>query len=90
MLFQLANFGQPVIQVVDSNHNGKGELLLTHLFEGIELQPDYMQECMTRLFSLWKKPINLATVLDEEGVMVRYNGEEFVNQKIKEILAEES
>ncbi len=89
MLFQLANFGQPIIQVVDSNFEGRGELLMTHLFEGIELQPDYMQECMTRIYNLWKKPINLATVLDEEGVIVRYDGSEFKNQKVNEMLSSE-
>lgn len=38
-LFQLTNFGQPIISVVDANHNNRGELLLAHLFEGVEMQP---------------------------------------------------
>ena len=34
LLFQLTNFGQPIIEVANANHNNRGELLLTHLYEG--------------------------------------------------------
>lgn len=77
LLFQIANFGQPIISAVDKNFNKKGELLLSHLFEGVELQPDYMRETMTRVQEVWGQPINMATVLDKEPKIVRYNGEEF-------------
>ena len=77
LLFQLANFGQPIISAVDHNMNKKGELLLSHLFEGVEMQPDYMKETMTRVFEIWQKPIHLATVLDKEAKVVSYDGENF-------------
>lgn len=77
LLFQIANFGQPIISVVDKNFNEKGELLLSHLFEGVELQPDYMRETMSRVYEIWKSPVNIATVLDKDPKIVRYNGEEF-------------
>lgn len=77
LLFQLANFGQPIISAVDHNLNGKGELLLSHLFEGVEMQPDYMKETMTRVYEIWKKPVHIATVLDKEAKVVSYNGQEF-------------
>lgn len=76
-LFQLTNFGQPIIKVVDANFQNRGELLLTHLFEGVELQPDYMQETLKNLQSIWGRPVNLATVLDEEGRIVTYDGKDF-------------
>jgi stage V sporulation protein R len=83
LLFQLTNFGQPVIQIVDSNFENRGELLMTHLFEGVELQPDYMNECLSRIFKLWKRPVNLATVLDKSPSMVRYDGAEFDIKKLE-------
>ncbi len=76
-LFQLTNFGQPIISVVDANFNNRGELLLTHLFEGIEMQPDYMQATMKNLQALWGRPVNVATVLDGEPRIVHYDGQEF-------------
>lgn len=76
-LFQLTNFGQPIISVVDANFNNRGELLLVHLFEGVEMQPDYMQETMKNMVSIWSRPVNLATVLDNERRIVSYDGREF-------------
>jgi stage V sporulation protein R len=57
--------------------NKKGELLLSHLFEGVEMQPDYMKETMARVFEIWQKPVHIATVLDKEAKVVTYNGETF-------------
>jgi stage V sporulation protein R len=82
LLFQLTNFGQPIIQVVDYNFENRGELLLTHLFEGVELQPDYMKQTMTRLFMFWKRPVSLATVLDKSPALVSYDGTEFVHKNL--------
>lgn len=77
LLFQLANFGQPIISAIDNNMNKKGELLLSHLFEGVEMQPDYMKETMERVFEIWQKPVHIATVLDNEAKIVSYDGHNF-------------
>jgi stage V sporulation protein R len=71
-LFQLTNFGQPIISVEDANYENRGELLLTHLFEGVELQPDYMIETMKNVHHMWGRPINLVTFFDGEQKLVRY------------------
>lgn len=84
-LFQLTNFGQPIIKVVDANYQNRGELLLAHLFEGVELQPDYMQETMKNLFAIWQRPVSVATVLDEEGRIVTYDGKEFKSTPVSDL-----
>jgi stage V sporulation protein R len=84
-LFQLTNFGQPIISVADANFNNRGELLLTHLYEGVEMQPDYMQETMKNLHSLWTRPINVATVLDSERRVVCYDGKEFKSTLLSDL-----
>lgn len=76
LLFQLTNFGQPIIQVEDANFENRGELLLSHLFEGIEMQPDYMQATLKNVQSIWNRPVNLATVLDGTPKLVRFDGAE--------------
>lgn len=77
LLFQLTNFGQPIINVVDANFENRGELLLTHSYEGVEMQPDYMQATMKNMFTVWRRPINVATVLDSERRVVKFDGKEF-------------
>ena len=77
LLFQLTNFGQPIIYVEDANFENRGELLLTHNFEGVEMQPDYMKETLKNLQSVWQRPVNLATVLDQTSKLIRFDGNEF-------------
>jgi stage V sporulation protein R len=77
LLFQLTNFGQPMIQVEDANFENRGELLLTHRFEGVEMQPDYMRETLRNLQFIWSRPVNLATVVDGAAKLIRFDGTEF-------------
>jgi stage V sporulation protein R len=76
LLFQLTNFGQPIIQVENANFENRGELLLTHMFEGIEMQPDYMRETLKNLQSIWGRPVCIATVQDEQTKLYRHDGAE--------------
>ncbi len=85
LLFQMTNFGQPIISVEDANFENRGELLLTHMFEGIDLQPDYMLETLKNIQAMWKRPVNLATVMDHEPQIYRYDGNEVKQIPLKEI-----
>lgn len=76
LLFQLTNFGQPIIQVEDANFENRGELLLSHLFEGIEMQPDYTQATLKNVQAIWNRPVNLATVIDGTPKLIRFDGNE--------------
>jgi stage V sporulation protein R len=84
-LFQITNLGQPIISVLDGNFSGKGELLLTHLYEGVDLQPGYMQATMENIHSLWRKPVHLATVMEGEGRIFTYDGHEFRNEPFSNV-----
>lgn len=84
-LFQLTNFGQPIISVVDANHNNRGELLLAHLYEGVEMQPDYMTETMKNMFQIWSRPVAVATVMDGDPKIVSYDGTEFKHQSLSSL-----
>jgi stage V sporulation protein R len=77
LLFQLTNWGQPIIEVADGNFENRGELLLRHLHEGIDMQPDYMEETIKNCYALWGRPVNLATTMDEETRVYRFDGTEF-------------
>lgn len=91
LLFQLTNHGQPIIDVVDGNFRNKGELLLKHLHEGVDMQPNYMEETMKNVAYIWGRPVNMHTVMDEKEVIYRWNGKEFSHEKIgEEIKSEDS
>ncbi|MGZ3726364.1 MAG: SpoVR family protein [Pseudobdellovibrio sp.] len=82
LLFQMTNFGQPIIKIEDANFENNGELLLHHVHEGLDLQPNYMDATMQNLFKIWKKPINLITLMDSEPQLFRFNGSEYTKHSL--------
>ena len=89
LLFHMTNFGQPIIKVEDANFENRGELLLTHLWEGIDMQPDYLNETIKNVYAMWNRPVNLATYMDNEPQLFRFDGEKVVNLKVGEVAKKE-
>jgi stage V sporulation protein R len=67
LLFQLTNFGQPIIDVLDANHENRGELYLVHRHEGIDLDVPYAEDTLANLFTLWKRPVHIETTTEDRG-----------------------
>jgi len=76
LLFQLTNAGSPFIFVEDANYDNRGELLLKHDHQGIDLRADYAREVMKSLVRVWKRPVNLLTNVEAKQVMIRFDGRE--------------
>lgn len=76
LLFQLTNAGNPFLYVEDANHDNRGELLVRHDHQGLDLKADYARECMKSLVRVWKRPVNLLTVVEGKQVMIRFDGRE--------------
>ncbi len=76
LIFQLANWGQPIIEVVDGNFENRGELLLQHVYEGIDMQPDYMTETLKNVQFMWGRPVSLVTAMDGAQKLYRFDGKE--------------
>ncbi len=83
LLHDLTNFGQPIIEVVDGNFENRGELLLAHRHDGIDLKADYAQETLKNLSSLWRRPVTLVTKVEGKGVMMRFDGQEHSERKVE-------
>ena len=84
LLFQMTNFGQPIIKIENANFENRGELLLQHVHEGLDLQPNYMDATMQNLFKLWKRPINMMTVMDNQAQLFRFDGTEYTRHSLSE------
>ena len=76
LLFQLTNFGDPLIQVLDANHGNRGELLLEHRWGGMELKNDYARETLAAMVRCWKRPVLVATKVEGKNVLLRFDGKE--------------
>ncbi len=74
LLGQLTNLGNPIIRILDANHDNRGELLLEHRHEGVDLRIDWARDVLENLGRLWKRPVRLATVLKDKEVHLRHDG----------------
>jgi stage V sporulation protein R len=83
LLFQLTNAGSPFIYVEDANHENRGELLLRHDHQGIDLRVDYAKEVMRGLHRIWKRPVLTQTVADGKTVLLRYDGREHTTKTLR-------
>ncbi|MSR45974.1 MAG: SpoVR family protein [Planctomycetes bacterium] len=71
LLFGLSNSGQPIIEVVDGNHDNRGELRLAHRFEGLEIDMKFAGETLKLLEAIWARPVCIESKLDGKGTLVR-------------------
>jgi len=76
LLFSLTNFGKPWIYVVDGNYRNRGELLLRHEHNGIDLKIDRATDTLANVQYIWSRPVHLQTVVEEQPTMMSYDGTE--------------
>ena len=82
LLFSLTNAGNPIISVVDNNLGNRGELALSHSHHGIDLRVDWAQEVLQALVRVWKRPVEVHTVVEEKGTRLRFDGTEFTQNAL--------
>ncbi len=75
LLFQLTNFGQPIVVVVDGNYRNRGELLLHHRHEGVDLKMDWAHDTLENLHAIWSRPVHLETVAEDHELRLSFDGE---------------
>jgi stage V sporulation protein R len=77
LLFQLTNLGQPFVYVTDGNFQNKGELLLWHKHQGLDLDVRWSRETMRSISEIWKRPVNVETEVDGQKKLLSYSNGEF-------------
>ena len=82
LLCQITNFGNPRIQVRDGNFRNRGELLLQHLHEGVDLKPEHNLETLKNLHTIWKRPVYLETVVENVKRRICFDGSNHSVEKI--------
>ena len=83
LLQQLTNFGQPIIEVIDGNFENRGELLLAHRHDGVDLRIDYAKDTLVNLQAMWRRPVGIVTRVDGKGILMRYDGRDHSDRKVE-------
>ncbi len=79
MLSQLTNFGQPFIYVEDANFANRGELLLWHRHDGVDLDVKYGRETLSNIHSIWSRPVHIRTRIEGKPRLWSHDGTEFTD-----------
>jgi stage V sporulation protein R len=64
------------VHVAEGNHENKGELLLVHRHEGLDLDPTWSAETLAALARIWSRPASVVTERDGKSVRLRHDGNE--------------
>lgn len=75
--------GTPRIQVLAGNHANRGELVLQHLHDGMDLQMQWAATTLGNIAKLWTRPVHLETELDGKPILLTHDGSE-VSQSARE------
>jgi stage V sporulation protein R len=84
LLFSLTNFGKPWIHVKDGNYRNRGELLLWHQHNGIDLKLNYARDVLQNLQLIWSRPVSLETILEGKPNLLSYDGTEHSQKTLGE------
>jgi stage V sporulation protein R len=76
LLFGLTNFGKPWIYVVDGNYRNRGEMLLRHEYNGLDLKLDRAADTLANVQSIWGRPVHLQTVVEDKPTLMTFDGTE--------------
>lgn len=79
LLQSLTNFGQPVIEVESTNFQNRGELLIKHIHQGVDLDLNYAAETLKNIHYIWKRPVNISTLQEGIETFVSFDGKEIRN-----------
>jgi stage V sporulation protein R len=82
LLFSLTNFGKPFIYAINGNHRNRGELLLKHDHNGIDLKMNHAQDTMVNLQFVWNRPVHLETIVDGKPMLLSFDGTEHTQKPI--------
>lgn len=85
LLFQLTNFGQPIIEIEDANFQNSGQLYLVHRYEGVDMDIQYAQDTLRNLYRIWGRPVHIETILENRVKMLfSYGPDGHARQKLED------
>ena len=74
LLDSLSNMGRPVIHVDDGNFKNRGDLHLTHEYQGVPLKLDYARATLENVHKIWSRGVHLETEVDGKRKLLSFNG----------------
>ncbi len=80
LVSSMDNSGDPYLVVTDADHDKNQSLYIKHLYEGQELDLEYLKRTLPHLYSLWGRPVYVETVIGASRAVFSYDGKQ-ISQK---------
>lgn len=77
LLASLTNLSHPHIQVINGNYENRSELLLEHVFDGVQLDMSFAKATLKNLTYIWTRPVHLLTQIDDRNICLSHDGENY-------------
>lgn len=77
----ITNCGFPYVYAVDDDYEHRGELMLRHGYEGVELDTRYLSQTLHHVQFIWGRPVHLETVEDDVAVLYTCTGKDQIERK---------
>jgi stage V sporulation protein R len=77
LLSSLTNLGHPHIQVINGNFENRSELLLEHVYDGVQLDITFAKPTLKNLVNIWTRPVHLITQIDDRTICLSHDGENY-------------
>lgn len=82
ILTGITNGGQPIIRVTNGNFKNRGELLLEHDFQGVDLDINYGRATLENASKIWGRPVHLETQIEGQKRRWSYEEGKFREEKL--------
>ncbi|OGN09354.1 MAG: hypothetical protein A3J46_04840 [Candidatus Yanofskybacteria bacterium RIFCSPHIGHO2_02_FULL_41_11] len=66
VLKMMENFGRPLVHVKDGNFENKREWMLDHVYDGRDMDLEYLEKILQHGYTLWGRPVHLRTNVGDE------------------------
>jgi|LNFM01.1.fsa_nt_gb stage V sporulation protein R len=83
LLAQLTNFGSPFIAVEDANFENRGELLLKHEHQGVDLDLEKARRTLENITRVWRRPCAIVSTVETRPSILRFDGKEHTTRPLK-------
>lgn len=90
LLAQLTNSGVPRVEVLDANWRNRGELLLIHRHDGVDLKLEWAREVLAALARIWRRPALIETVVAGKPRRLGHDGQTASDTDLTAVAADEA
>lgn len=82
LVSSMDNSGHPSLVIADANYSRNQSLYIKHLYEGQELDIEYLKRTLPHLYTLWGRPVSMETVIASKPTVFTFDGQQVESKQL--------